>query len=188
MSKNKLLVIGGASGSGKSTLERNLISEFPELFHKLQQVTTRKKREGERDGDPYLFLQKSGFDHIKDKLIGRLGVREGSLFKDCYGSFPDFVEGKISTIILAEEALYDLREQIAAGVIDAEVYVLGLDVAYDDLAADAKREGRNKEFLEKERSFLRHANFVHRRSNGKYIQPKTIIALLEDGQFINVAN
>jgi energy-coupling factor transporter ATP-binding protein EcfA2 len=185
MSKNKLLVIGGASGSGKSTLERNLIEAYPDLFHKLQQATTRKKRVGERDGDPYIFLQPSGFDHIQDKLIGRLGVRPNSLFKDRYGSFPDFVEGKVSTIILAEEALYDLRESIAIGVIDAEVYVLGLDVAYEDLAADAKREGRDESFLEKERSFLKLANTVYRNTNGKYIQPKTVVALLQDHFFLD---
>jgi energy-coupling factor transporter ATP-binding protein EcfA2 len=184
MAKNKLLVIGGASGSGKSTLERNLIEAYPDQFHKLQQATTRKKRAGERDGDPYLFLQPSGFAHIQDKLIGRLGVREGSLFKDKYGSFPDFVDGKVSTIILAEEALYDLRDSITAGVIDADVYILGLDVAFEDLAEDAKREGRDESFLEKERSFLKHANTVYRQMNGKYIQPKTIVALLQDHFFL----
>ena len=42
--RNRLLVICGVSCSGKSTLEKNLMHEYPDIFHKWQQVTTRKPR------------------------------------------------------------------------------------------------------------------------------------------------
>ena len=81
----KILVICGPSSSGKSTLEENLVKEYPELFHKLQQASTRRMREGESFGRPYIFMQDECFELFKPNLIGKLGIVEDSLFKDKYG-------------------------------------------------------------------------------------------------------
>jgi guanylate kinase len=184
--KNKLLVICGISGSGKSTLEQNLILEYPELFHKWQQVSSRKPRDYERMGDPYVFVERSTFLHMKDVLVGRLGLKENSLFKDYYGSIPDFVEGKISTVILAEEAILDIKEELAKGNLNIdELFILGLSVAYEDLNEKDLRENRDKDFLNKELSVLRYANFVFNpNENGKYIAPKEVIKILSDNKFL----
>ena len=62
--KKRIILLMGASGSGKTTLGM-FLREFgiPELISH----TTRKKREGEREGDPYHFITKEEFDKI-DKV------------------------------------------------------------------------------------------------------------------------
>ena len=183
-SKRSLLVLCGVSGSGKSTLEANLIDARPDLFHKWQQVSTRKPRVGERMGDPYIFVERETYHHLKDKLVGRLGLAKDTIFPELYGSIPDFVEGKISTIILAEEAILDLKNEISNGnlVID-NVFIFGLDVKFEDLNQKDLRDGRNQEFVDSERSVLGHADMVHRTSNGRYCDPKVVITVLESNGF-----
>lgn len=182
---NRLLVLCGVSGSGKSTLEENLLERFPEYFHKLQQVTTRKPREGESPGKPYVFLQRSTYDIIKPSLIGRLGNSPDSLFKDKYGSFPDFVPGKISTVILAQEAILDLYQSInEKSIVIDSLFILGLDVAYENLDSESLRENRDAEFLAKERSVLNYANVVYRTDNGRYMNPMLVVRMLEDRKML----
>ena len=183
-STRNLLVLCGVSGSGKSTLEANLIDARPELFHKWQQISTRKPRQGERMGDPYIFVERETFHHLKDKLVGRLGLAEGSIFPELYGSIPDFVEGKISTIILAEEAILDLKREISDGNLQLDnVFIFGLDVKFEDLNPKDLRDGRDQKFVDTERSVLNQADMVHRTSNGRYCDPKVVIAVLEANGF-----
>lgn len=52
---SKPVVISGPSGSGKSTLLKKLFSEFPDRFGFSVSNTTRKPREGEKDGVDYNF-------------------------------------------------------------------------------------------------------------------------------------
>lgn len=179
-SKRNLLAIVGVSGSGKSTLERNLVERFPDLFNKWQQVSTRKMRPGERYGDPYIFVQDATFEDLKEKLVGRLGVVPNSIFPAKYGSIADYVDGKISTVILAEEAIIDLKEEIKKGNVQIDnLFIFGLDVEYGDLDAADLREGRGADFLDKERTVLRHANMTYRNTNGKYLDPKIVLSILE---------
>jgi guanylate kinase len=67
--KGKLVIISGPSGSGKTSICKLLIKN-----HKIKQsvsYTTRKPREGERDGIEYCFIEKSEFEKLieEDKLI-----------------------------------------------------------------------------------------------------------------------
>lgn len=181
--RNKLLVICGVSGSGKSTLEKNLMHEYPDIFHKWQQVTTRKPRVGERWGDPYVFLERSTFEKIKNVLVGRLGVAPDTMFKDCYGSFPDFVEGKISTVILAEEAIKDLMNDKSI-TSTTDIFVYGLDVNTENLNTEARREGRDNSFLDKERTVLKYADASYKCTNGRYLPPNLVYQLLMHHGFI----
>ena len=177
----KLLALCGVSGSGKTTLEKNLIAEYPQYFQKLYQMSTRKMREGERYGDPYTFVSREFFLSIKDRLIGRLGVAENSLFKDYYGSIPDFSNDKISTIIVAEEAIVDLKQSIASGLIDVDrLFIFGLDVKFEDLNEKDLREGRDSNFVARERSVLSHADIINRASCGRYLNPRTVVNILKD--------
>jgi guanylate kinase len=180
-SPRKLLALCGVSGSGKTTLEKNLIDEYPQYFQKLQQVSTRKMREGERNGDPYTFVSREFYLSIKDSLVGRLGLADGSLFKDYYGSIPDFSNDKISTIILAEEGLQDLKDSIASGrIANAQLLVFGLDVKFEDLDDKDLREGRDEAFVKRERSVLKHADITNRSSGGRYLNPRTVVSFLKD--------
>ena len=174
-----LLVLCGPSGSGKSYLEDNLLNDYPDLFYKWQQVSTRKKRAGESAGKPYIFIEPQTFLHLKDKLVGRIGIN-GEGYNAAYGSIPDFKEGFISTVILAEEGINDLLSCMREGTIKIDNYlILGLDTDFDKLDQDAIRENRNSDFFEKERNVLKYATLIHKNSNAKYLQPSVVVAQLE---------
>lgn len=66
MSNNpgKIIILSGPSGSGKTTLHKMLLEE-PKLKSKLVKsisATTRDKREGEKHGKDYLFLDRKTFE------------------------------------------------------------------------------------------------------------------------------
>ena len=172
-----ILAIVGVSGSGKSTLEANLLAEYPNVFRKMQQVTTRAMRPGESAGKPYTFIGKTCFEKIQKVLIGVLGVREGTFFRDQYGTLPDFQEGFISTIILAEEGLIDLKEKIGD---ERRIVTIGLDVEFHEIDPEARatRVGRDHDFLEKERRVLSHADRIWNSGNGKYLQPHEVMSYM----------
>lgn len=76
------LVICGPSGVGKGTLINRLIKEFPERFSFCCSHTTRKPREGEKEGDHYHFVDRDTMERdiadgkfleyaaVNDKLYG----------------------------------------------------------------------------------------------------------------------
>lgn len=55
---NKLFLISGHSGSGKSSIMRNVMS------NEIISVTTRQKRECEKDGKDYYFISKSKYNEL----------------------------------------------------------------------------------------------------------------------------
>ena len=73
--KCHLLIIGGPSGSGKNFLiaeacrlfaqQRN---DYEKFFMALPQVSTRKMREGEKQGDPYTFMKDKEFERMRKTL------------------------------------------------------------------------------------------------------------------------
>ena len=181
--QKNLLIICGVSGSGKSTLEANLIKEYPEYFNKWMQMSTRKMRDGEFQGSPYVFVSDNTFDQMKANLVGRIGLSANSMYnKDKYGSIPDFVNEKVSTVILATEGLNDILESIKSGHLEVDNYfILGLDVDYSHLEDnDFLREGRDKSFIEKEKEVLKYANNIFKLTNGRYLEPTTVVVLLKN--------
>ncbi len=56
-----VILISGPSGSGKSTLIHRLLDEDPGIAFSVS-VTTRARREGERDGEAYHFVDDEIFD------------------------------------------------------------------------------------------------------------------------------
>ncbi len=63
--KGKLVVISGPSGSGKTSI-CNLLAKNPKIKQSVS-YTTRKPRDGERDGIEYCFIEKSEFEKLVDK-------------------------------------------------------------------------------------------------------------------------
>ncbi len=61
----KLVVISGPSGSGKTTICNKLLEMYPELTYSIS-VTTRKKREYEKEGIDYYFVNKNKFQQMID--------------------------------------------------------------------------------------------------------------------------
>jgi guanylate kinase len=56
-----LLLVSAPSGAGKTTLCERLLAEFPDLRYSVS-CTTRRPREGERDGEDYRFISSEEFD------------------------------------------------------------------------------------------------------------------------------
>ena len=63
--KGKLVIISGPSGSGKTSI-CNLLTKNPKIKQSVS-YTTRKPRDGERDGIEYCFIEKSEFEKLVDK-------------------------------------------------------------------------------------------------------------------------
>ncbi|NOZ07855.1 MAG: guanylate kinase [FCB group bacterium] len=62
MSKGLLVVLSAPSGTGKSTICRKLLERNPDWTFSVS-VTTRPQREGEVDGDDYIFMDVDKFEH-----------------------------------------------------------------------------------------------------------------------------
>jgi guanylate kinase len=146
--KNILILLCGNSGSGKTTFEFKLTKKNSNKFFKLPQCTTREKRPYEKPYT-YYYITKDTYDSIKSKLIARI---QGNSFNGtCYGTIPVFSKGKINTCIASYEAIDDINEMVTNGskvLANTSIYVLLFDIRYENLVA--KREGRDKEFIEKE--------------------------------------
>src|SRR5690625_3833612 len=56
----KIILFSGYAGAGKNTIINELLKRDEDLCY-MPSVTTRKKRMGERDGSPYIFLDEDVF-------------------------------------------------------------------------------------------------------------------------------
>ena len=65
--KNKVLVVVGPSGVGKDTLMQKVFEKFPEKFRKGVTHTSRKMREGEKEGFNYYYVSKEEFLKLRDE-------------------------------------------------------------------------------------------------------------------------
>ena len=81
-----VFVVTGPSGAGKGTLIASLLPRFPVLRAAVS-ATTRRKREGERDGEDYWFLTPEEFAQRVDEggfleWVQYVGNRYGTLFSE----------------------------------------------------------------------------------------------------------
>lgn len=60
-----LVILSGSSGSGKDTIKHELMKKSDEIIT-MPSVTTRTPREGEVQGDPYIFVSKEEFQEMID--------------------------------------------------------------------------------------------------------------------------
>lgn len=90
MKKNsaKLFVIAAPSGAGKTTLVKALVERNPDLRFSVS-YTTRKRRETERHGRDYLFVDESEFLRLRDE--GEL-LESAVVFDNRYGTSRSQVE------------------------------------------------------------------------------------------------
>ena len=54
----------GCAGVGKNTIIRELIKQYPDKYGIFPTLTTRKMREGEKEGDPYHFVTREQFEAL----------------------------------------------------------------------------------------------------------------------------
>jgi guanylate kinase len=77
--QGKFIVLSSPSGGGKSTIIRRLMEGDPGLVYSVS-VTTRKPRQGEKDGISYRFIDRSQFERM---------IESGELleWEEVYGDF-----------------------------------------------------------------------------------------------------
>lgn len=61
MEKGRLFIVSAPSGAGKSTLCSRVLRRFPEIVYSVSH-TTRKPRQGEKDGADYFFISREEFE------------------------------------------------------------------------------------------------------------------------------
>jgi guanylate kinase len=68
-----LLPILGLSGAGKNFLIDALVTNFPEFYTAPVQYSTRNMREGETQGNPYVFISEAEYLEINNTLTAKTG-------------------------------------------------------------------------------------------------------------------
>jgi len=104
----RLIVLTGPSGVGKGSLVKQLLARHQEIWLSVS-ATTRFPREGEIDGEHYLFLKRNRFD----ELIRENGFLEWAEFAgNCYGTPSKEVQQKLNkgTSVLLEIELEGARQ------------------------------------------------------------------------------
>lgn len=61
--KIPMIILSAPSGAGKSSFIVRVLKEFPQIKDTIT-YTTRKMRDGEKDGDPYFFVTKERFQEL----------------------------------------------------------------------------------------------------------------------------
>ncbi|UYO36885.1 guanylate kinase [Bacillus zhangzhouensis] len=88
-----LIVLSGPSGVGKGTVRQAIFSQEDTNFEYSISVTTRKPREGERNGVDYFFKTREEFEHmIENKKLLEWAEYVGNY----YGTPVDYVEQTLS--------------------------------------------------------------------------------------------
>jgi hypothetical protein len=146
------------------------------IFKKLMQVTTREARLDESFGNPYIFLNDEMFEKNKESLIGRVGIKEDSLFKHKYGTIieKDLSSSVIYTAIFAEEAIEDFLDNSGDTF---NTFILGLN-GNDNFLLNSKRENRDLAFLNKERTVLNLAHLVLTNSKPNFLNSKDVVNII----------
>jgi len=83
-----IIVISGPAGVGKTTLCEKLLSEFPNSITQVITATTRHPREGETNGEDYLFLTKEDF---QEKIRRGDFVEYENIHENLYGTLLESV-------------------------------------------------------------------------------------------------
>ena len=86
--KGILIVVSGFSGAGKGTVMKELINRYPNYALSVS-MTTRKPREGEKDGVSYFFVDKAKFE---DTIAAEGLIEYAQYCENYYGTPRAYVE------------------------------------------------------------------------------------------------
>ena len=104
-----MLVLSSPSGAGKTTIARKLLEEDKDIEISVSH-TTRKKREGERDGKDYHFVNHDAFTRMRDQ--GEF-LEWAVVFDNYYGTMRKPVEQALAE---GRDVLFDVDWQGSASL------------------------------------------------------------------------
>jgi len=116
-----LFVIAGPSGAGKSSLVRGLVERVPGVEVSVSH-TTRRARDGERDGREYHFVGEASFLRLADE--GRM-LETARVFGNWYGTSRDWVEERRRS---GADVLLEIDWQGAAQVREKDVGAITIQI------------------------------------------------------------
>ena len=90
--KGILIVVSGFSGAGKGTLMKRMLETYDNYALSIS-MTTRKPREGERDGVEYFFTDKDTFER---KISENQLIEYACYCENYYGTPREYVEKQLS--------------------------------------------------------------------------------------------
>lgn len=95
--RGKLFVVAAPSGAGKTSLVRALMQRFPELRFSIS-YTTRTRRDTEREGHDYHFVDKAEFERMirSNEFLEYAGV---------YGNFYGTARRQVEQVLAAGESM-----------------------------------------------------------------------------------
>ena len=91
--RNVLIVLSGPSGVGKGTLAKLLVERNKDFALSIS-CTTRKPRDGERNGKEYFFISKEEF---KNRIANDGFLEYSEHFENFYGTPKEFVKEQLKT-------------------------------------------------------------------------------------------
>ena len=110
MSKGVLTVVSGFSGAGKGTVMKRLLEKYENYALSIS-VTTRKPREGERDGIEYFFRTREEVEAMiqEDQLLEHAEY-VGYKYQNCFRNF--FFDLHCTLNFYFKDYVFPLRKQI----------------------------------------------------------------------------
>ncbi len=109
--QGRLFIVSAPSGAGKSTLCQALLDRFYDILYSVSS-TTRKPREGERDGVDYHFISSAEFQR---------GIRDGKwaewaeVHGNYYGTSAEYIDDNLSS---GNDILLDIDVQGAIQIME----------------------------------------------------------------------
>ena len=158
MNKGFLFVISGPSAVGKTSVAENLL-QIDSSLSKITTCTTRKIRNGERDGVDYFFMGKNEF--LRRKNLGDF-VEFSEVYGNFYGILQETLqkspdEKKSSLLVINWDGFLKVKAKFPQQVIGFFL----LPPSIDQLEARIRVRSTDSEEIIQQRLKLSKEDFVH---------------------------